>query len=101
MRLFSLVLAFSLLATGCGVRAGIKRGSKSLGRFSVGEEERHEVSCVEGSGEEVYVWVRVGGDSSAYDSEKRVWDFIGKRKSDDKVLRVINNSCRMVIELLI
>ena len=97
MRLFSLVVAFSLLAAGCGVRAnGIKRG-----RFSVGEEERYEVSCIEGSGEEVYVWVRVGSDSSAYDSEKRVWDFIGKRKSDDKVLRVINNSCRMVMEVLI
>ena len=102
MRLFSLVLALSLLSSGCGVRAsGIKKGDKSLGRFSVGEEERYEVRCMEGSSEEVYVWVKVGKDSSAYDMEKRVWDFIGKRKKDDKLLRVISNNCRMVMEVLI
>ena len=102
MRLFSLVLALSLLTSGCGIRAnGIKRGDKSLGRFNVGEEERYEVRCMEGSSEEVYVWVKVGKDSSAYDMEKRVWDFIGKRKKDDKLLRVISNNCRMVMEVLI
>ena len=102
MKLFSLVLALSLLTSGCGIRSnGIKRGDKSLGRFNIGEEERYEVRCMEGSSEDVYVWVKVGKDSSAYDMEKRVWDFVGKRKKDNKLLRVISNNCRMVMEVLI
>ena len=102
MRLFSLVLALSLLTSGCGIRSnGIKRGDKSLGRFNIGEEERYEVRCMEGSSEDVYVWVKVGKNSSAYDMEKRVWDFVGKRKKDNKLLRVISNNCRMVMEVLI
>lgn len=102
MRKINLVLVLSVLLSGCGARlSGVKRGSSKLGRLSVGEEERYEVRCMEGVEEEVYIWVKVGVSSLAYDSEKRVWDFVGKRKRDDKVLRVINSSCRMVMEVLI
>lgn len=43
----------------------------------------------------MYEWVRVGVGSLAYDVEKRVWDFVGKRKRDGKLLRVVSSSCRM------
>ena len=102
MKLLRVLAVVSLLVSGCGARInGVKKGDKSLGRFNVGEEERYEVKCMEGSSEEVYVWIRVSRDSLAYDNEKRVWDFIGQRKKDGKVLRVISNSCRMVMEVLI
>ena len=99
MREVSILLLMSLLCSGCGVTR--LSGVKSGGRFRIGEEERYEVRCMEGGVEEVYEWVRVGRDSLAYDGEKRVWDFVGKRKRDDRVLRVINNSCSMVMEVLI
>lgn len=99
------VLLVLLLFVGCTPRAKVVSlgvyNDKKLDRLGVGREERYEVSCVEGEGEEVYVWVKVGKSSSAFDSEKRVWDFVGLRKRDGKVLRVINSSCRMVMEVLI
>ena len=90
---------------GCAPRGKVVKlgvfNDKKLDRLGVGREERYEVSCVEGEEEEVYVWVKVGKSSSAFDSEKRVWDFVGLRKRDGKILRVINSSCRMVMEVLI
>jgi len=99
------LLLVSILFVGCGPLAKVvslkDSNDKKLGRLGVGREERYDVICVEGEEEEVYVWVKVGKSSSAFDSEKRVWDFVGLRKRDGKVLRVINSRCRMVMEVLI
>ena len=94
MRLISM-LVFISLATGCVARPqGIKR-------FAIGSEERYEIKCMEVGMEETYVWIKISSDDSAFNSEKRIWEFTGTRKKDGKVLRVINSSCRMVMEALI
>ena len=104
MRLIKL-LAVLILATSCGVipkpRVIGGHNNKHLGRFSVGSEKRYEVKCMEPSGEESYIWIKVSLESSAFSREKGLWDFIGKRKRDGKVLRVISNNCSMVTEDLI
>jgi len=93
-----LVLFLVLLWSGCGAMLG---SSSSMKRYEIGGEKSYEVSCMEGGEEVVYEWVRVGVGSLAYDVEKRVWDFVGKRKRDGRVLRVISSSCRMEMEDLI
>lgn len=92
MRKFILVFFLVLLWSGCGGMLGTLNGVK---RYEIGSEKRYEVSCMEGGEEVVYEWVRVGVGSLAYDVEKRVWDFVGKRKRDGKLLRVVSSSCRM------
>lgn len=91
-RRYILVLVLSLLWSGCGAMLGSSNGVK---RYEIGSEKSYEVSCMEGGEEVVYEWVRVREGSLAYDVEKRVWDFVGKRKRDGKLLRVISSSCRM------
>ena len=92
MRRYILVLVLSLLWSGCG---GTRMSSSGVKRYETGSEKRYEVSCMEGGEEVEYEWVRVREGSLAYDVEKRVWDFVGKRKRDGRVLRVISSSCRM------
>jgi len=93
MRRGSILVLFSgLLWSGCGAMLG---SSSSMKRYEIGGEKSYEVSCMEGGEEVVYEWVRVGVGSLAYDVEKRVWDFVGKRKRDGKLLRVVSSSCRM------
>ena len=89
MRLISLLVLLSIV-TGCG--AGAKAGLK---RFDVGSEKRYEIKCMEGGMEETYEWIKIGEDDSAFNSEKRIWEFTGTRKSDGKVTRVTNSNCRM------
>jgi hypothetical protein len=88
MRLIS-VLVFLSLFTGCVARP------KAIKRFAIGSEERYEIKCMEGGVEEAYEWIKIGVDDSAFNNEKRIWDFTGTRKSDGKVLRVVNTNCRM------
>lgn len=89
MRVFSLAIVLSLLVSCCGARP------KGLKRFEIGNEKRYDIKCMEGGIEEVYEWVKIGVNDSAFSSEKRIWDFTGTRKSDGKVLRVVNANCRM------
>lgn len=88
MKLIS-ALAFLILITGCGGQP------KSINRFAIGSEKRFEIKCMEGGMEETYEWIKIGVNDSAFNSEKRIWDFTGTRKSDGKVLRVVNTNCRM------
>ena len=74
---------------------GCVRRPKGVSRFEIGSEKRFEIKCVESGRDEIYEWIKVGKNSSAFDSEKRIWDFVGKRKSDGKILRVVNTNCRM------
>ena len=88
-KIILLLAAAGIFVSGCG---GAPKGMK---RFAIGSEKRYEIRCVEGGREEVYEWVKISIDDSAFSSEKRIWDFVGKRKSDGKVLRVVNTNCRM------
>ena len=93
MRRGSILVLFSgLLWSGCG---GKRMSSSGVKRYEIGSEKSYEVSCMEGGEEVVYEWVRVREGSLAYDVEKRVWDFVGKRKRDGRLLRVVSSSCRM------
>lgn len=89
MRLISL-LVFLSLVTGCGAR-----NKAMMSRYAIGSEKRFEIKCMEGGVEKTYEWIKIGVDDSAFNNEKRIWDFTGTRKSDGKVLRVVNTNCRM------